>query len=111
MSDKLQFVVCCLNSLSLWERVGRGLKLGSITNYTPLPQPFSQREKGERTNNNWPLTKSAMTNSEIPSVCREFPARFFPVASNDKLQFVGHATSNDSSTRTKYSPAALPGAA
>jgi hypothetical protein len=41
-----------LNSLSLWERVGeRDLKLAH-TSYSPLPRPFSQREKGERTKNN-----------------------------------------------------------
>jgi len=49
MSDKLQFVACCFNSLSLRERVGeRDLRLAPIISYAPLPRPFSQREKGER---------------------------------------------------------------
>jgi len=49
MSDKLQFVDCCFNSLSLWERVGeRALKVAPIISYAPLPQPFSQREKEKR---------------------------------------------------------------
>jgi hypothetical protein len=44
-----------LNSLSRWERVGeRALRLAPLVNYVPLPQPFSQREKGETNKNNLP---------------------------------------------------------
>src|SRR6266542_3409584 len=50
MSDKLQFVACCFNSLSLWERVGeRDLRLAPIISYAPLPRPFSLEGEGRKT--------------------------------------------------------------
>ncbi len=38
-------------SVSLWERVGERITASSpVISYAPLPQPFSQREKEEETN-------------------------------------------------------------
>jgi len=53
-----------LNSLSFWERVGeRAFEPRHIVNYVPLPQPFSQREKGERARTADP---EILTNSRVP---------------------------------------------
>src|SRR6266705_2216611 len=81
-----QFEIRCPTNFSLsftaltpspsWERVGeRDLRFALIISYAPLPQPFSQREKGEKRKNNCHLTRDHALVQTFLQFVASFPVR------------------------------------